>query len=59
VLLIGLAVLVILIGVLVPSLNRWRKRRSLEETGSPNLSLTSEPSSDQEKSDQEEPRKAA
>ena len=59
VLLIGFAVLVILIGVLVPSLSRWRKRRSLEKTGAPNLSFTREASSDQEKTDTEEPRKAA
>jgi hypothetical protein len=59
VLLIGFAVLVILIGVLVPSLSKWRKRKSLEETGAPNLSFTREASSDQEKTDKEEPRKAA
>jgi len=59
VLLIGFAILVILIGIMVPSLIRWRKRKSLEETGAPNLSFTREASSDQDKTDKEEPRKAA
>jgi hypothetical protein len=59
VLLIGFAVLVILIGVLVPSLTRWRKRKSLEQTGAPNLSFTREASSDQVKTNKDEPRKAA
>jgi hypothetical protein len=59
VLLIGFALLVILIGIMVPSLSRWRKRRSLEQTGAPNLSFTREASSDQKKTDTEEPRKVA
>ena len=57
-LLIAFAVLVIVIGILTPSISRWRKRRSLEQTGAPNLSFTREASSDQDKSDQV-PRKAA
>jgi hypothetical protein len=56
-LLISLAVLVIVIGVMVPSLSRWRKRKSLERTGAPNLSLTPVASSVRNKPDQ--PRKAA
>jgi hypothetical protein len=58
-LLITLAVLVIAIGTLVPFLSRWRKRKMLERPGAPNLSLTREASSDQAKSDPQEPRKAA
>jgi hypothetical protein len=57
--LIAFAVLVIVIGTMVPFLNRWRKRKSLERTGAPNLSFTREASSDQGKSDSQEPRKAA
>src|ERR1700686_2113818 len=56
-LLISLAALVIVIGVMVPSLSRWRKRKSLERTGAPNLSLMPVASSTQNKADQ--PRKAA
>jgi hypothetical protein len=62
VLLIGFALLVILIGIMVPSLSRWRKRRSLEQSGAPNLSFTRETSSDQndqKKTDTEEPRRVA
>jgi hypothetical protein len=57
--LIAFAVLVIVIGTMVPFLSRWRKRKSLERTGAPNLSFTREASSDQGKSDSQEPRKAA
>jgi hypothetical protein len=57
--LISLGVLIIVIGILVPSLSRWRKRKSLERTDAPNLSLTREASSDQDKSDPQVPRKAA
>ena len=58
-LLISFAVLVIVIGILAPSLSRWRKRRNLERTGTPNLSFTREASSDQAKSDQPGGRKVA
>jgi len=58
-LLIAFAVLVIVIGILTPSLSRWRKRKSLARTGAPNLSLTREASSDQSKSDPQGPRKVA
>lgn len=56
---IAFAVLVIVIGTLFPFFSRWRKQRSLERTGTPNLSFTREVSSDQGKSDKQEPRKAA
>jgi hypothetical protein len=56
-LLIAFAVLVIVMGTLVPFLGRWRKRKMLERTGTPNLSFTREASSDQDKPEQ--PRKAA
>lgn len=56
-LLIMLAVLVIVIGTLVPFLGRWRKQKMLERTGVQNLSFTREASSDQDKPEQ--PRKAA
>jgi hypothetical protein len=58
-LLIALAVLVIVIGTLVPFISRWRKQKSLERTGAPNLSFTREASSDEGKGDQPRPRKAA
>ena len=58
-LLIAFAVLVIVIGILTPSLSRWRKRKILERTGAPNLSLTREATSDQGKSDPQGPRKVA
>jgi len=48
--LLGLfAVLIIVLGTLAPVLSRWRKRKILERTGAPNLSLTNEASSDQDK----------
>ena len=66
-LLIGFAVVVIVIGTLVPFLGRWRRRKMLEQTGAPNLSFTTEATtpeastqeaiSDQDKPEQ--PRKAA
>ncbi len=56
-LLIAFGVLVVVIGTMFPFLSRWRKRKSLERTGAPNLSFTREASSDQNKPDQ--PRKAA
>ena len=58
-LLITFVVLVIVIGTLAPSLNRWRKRKNLERTGAQNLSFTREASSDKGKSDEAGPRKAA
>jgi hypothetical protein len=58
-LLILFAVLVLVIGILTPPLNRWRKRKILARTGAPNLSLTREASSDQDKTDPQVPRKAA
>ena len=56
-LLIGFAVVVILLGIFVPLLSRWRKQKSLARTDAPNLSFTREASSDQDKPD--EPRKVA
>jgi hypothetical protein len=56
-LLIAVAVLVIVIGTLVPFLSRWRKQKMLERTVTPNLSFNREASSDQDKPEQ--PRKAA
>jgi len=58
-LLIAFAVFVIVLGVLVPSISRWRKQKSLEQTGAPNLSFTREAPAEQEKVDAQEPRKAA
>jgi hypothetical protein len=57
--LIALAVLVIVIGTMVPFLSRWRKQKRLERSGAPNLSFTRDASPDLGKSDHEEPRKAA
>jgi len=56
-LLIAFAVVVILLGIFVPLLSRWRKQKSLAQSGTPNLSFTREASSDQDKPD--EPRKVA
>ena len=56
-LLIAFAVVVILLGIFVPLLSRWRKQKSLARTDAPNLSFTREASSDQDKPD--EPRKVA
>jgi hypothetical protein len=55
-LLIAFVVLVIVLGTLAPLLGRWRKRKMLQRTGSPNLSFTHEVSSDLDKP---EPRKVA
>jgi hypothetical protein len=65
-LLISFVVLVIVLGTMAPLVGRWRKRKMLERTGSPNLSFTneasttevaaSEASADQDKP---EPRKVA
>ncbi|MGA8618931.1 MAG: hypothetical protein WB660_10505 [Candidatus Sulfotelmatobacter sp.] len=56
---VAFAVLVVAIGTLFPFFSRWRRRKSLERTGAPNLSFTREVSSDKGKSDKQEPRKAA
>src|SRR5580693_1783159 len=45
-LLILVAVLVVVLGTLVPVFGRWRKRKMLERTGTPNLSFRKEESSD-------------
>jgi len=57
--LIAFAVLVIAIGTMVPVFGKWRKRKLLERTGAQNLSFTREESSDKNKIDKPEPRKAA
>jgi hypothetical protein len=46
-LLIAFGVLVVAIGTMFPFLSRWRKRKSLERTGAPNLSFTREANSGQ------------
>jgi len=60
-LLISFVVLVIVLGTLAPLLIRWRKRKMLERTGTPNLSFTNEVSMKEASSDQDkpEPRKVA
>jgi len=55
-LLISFGVLVIVFATVTPFLLRWRKRKILERTDTPNLSLTNEASSDRDKA---EPRKVA
>jgi hypothetical protein len=55
-LLILVAVLAVVLGTLVPFFGRWRKRKMLERTGTPNLSFTKEESSDR---NNPAPRKAA
>jgi len=57
--LIAFALLVIVLGTMVPVFSRWRKRKLLERTGAENLSFTREASSDQDKSEKPGPRKAA
>jgi hypothetical protein len=47
--LILIAVLVVVLAALAPRLVRWRKRKVLERTGTPNLSFTNEVPSDQDK----------
>jgi hypothetical protein len=49
---IAFAVLIIVIGTTFPFLNRWRKRKSLERTGAPNLSFIREAKPAQVKADQ-------
>jgi len=60
-LLIAFVVLVIVFGTLAPLLLRWRKRKMLERTGTPNLSFTHEASTHEASSDLDrpEPRKVA
>jgi hypothetical protein len=55
-LLIAFVVLVIVLGTMAPVFGRWRRRKMLERTGTPNLSFTHEASSDLDKP---EPRKVA
>jgi hypothetical protein len=55
-LLISFVVLVIVLGTLVPLLGRWRKRKILKRTSTPNLSFINEASSDRDKP---QPRKVA
>lgn len=55
-LLISVAVLVLILGTLIPAFGRWRKRRILEETEAPNLSFSNETIPEP---DTTEPRKAA
>ena len=54
-LLIVFVVLVVVLGTLVPLLGRWRKRKMLERTGSPNLSFTNEVSTKEASADIEKP----
>jgi hypothetical protein len=60
-LMILLVVLVIALTTLAPFLVRWRKRKMLERTDAPNLSLTHEVASDEANPNQDkpEPRKVA
>jgi hypothetical protein len=60
-LLISFVVLVIVLGTFAPLLLRWRKRKILERTGTPNLSFTNEVSTKEASSerDKPEPRKVA
>jgi len=60
-LMILLVVLVIALTTLAPFLVRWRKRKMLERTDAPNLSLTHEVTSDEANPNQDkpEPRKVA
>jgi hypothetical protein len=55
-LMILLAVLVIALTALAPFLVRWRKRKMLERTEAPNLSLTHEVTSDEASSDHDKPK---
>ena len=57
--LVSVVVLVLVLGALVPLVNRWRKRKLLEQTSAQNLSFTHEASSDRDKSDKPDVRKAA
>ena len=54
-LLIAFVVLVIVLGTMAPLIGRWRKRKMLERTGSPNLSFNHEVSTIEASSDIEKP----
>ena len=54
-LLIAFVVLVVVLGTMAPLIGRWRKRKMLERTGSPNLSFTNEVTTNEVISDQEKP----
>ena len=56
---IALVLLILVIGALTPLVSRMRKRRMLERTGTPNLSLTRETTSEQDKNDKPATPKAA
>ena len=65
-LLVSFVVLVIVLGTLAPLLGRWRKRKMLERTGTPNLSFTNETSTSEvsrkeaiSEPDKPQPRKVA
>jgi hypothetical protein len=45
--LISFVVLVIVLGTMAPLIGRWRKRKMLERSGSPNLSFTNEVSTNE------------
>jgi len=55
----SIVVVVVLIGLMVPLFQRWRRRKLLEETRGQNLSFTKEAKSDPGKSDTSGGRKAA
>jgi hypothetical protein len=44
---ISFVVLVVVLGTLIPFIGRWRKRKMLEHTGTPNLSFTNEASTNE------------
>jgi hypothetical protein len=56
---IALVLLILVIGALTPLVTRMRKRRMLERTGTPNLSLTRETTSEQDKNDKPATPRAA
>jgi hypothetical protein len=58
-LLVAFAVVVIVLGTMSPLISRWRKRRLLERTDAPNLSLTPDGISEPAKTEHPAPVKAA
>jgi hypothetical protein len=56
---ISIAVVVLIMGTLVPLINRWRKRRLLAQSDTHNLSFSHRASSDPGNSDKPVTRKAA
>jgi hypothetical protein len=58
-LLAAFAVVVIVLGTMAPLISRWRKRKLLERTDAPNLSLTRDEISDPAKTEKPAPVKAA